>query len=80
MKKISLIVMLLFVSLFPAFGPTGKAAFASDSESSCNSFGIQTYQEKKQAPVFSLKDLDGNQVSLVNFRGKPVLIVFWATW
>jgi thiol-disulfide isomerase/thioredoxin len=24
--------------------------------------------------------LDGNQVSLSDFKGKPVLIVFWATW
>ena len=47
---------------------------------SCNSFGIQRFQEKKEAPPFSLKDLDGKQVSLNEFKGKPVLITFWATW
>jgi cytochrome oxidase Cu insertion factor (SCO1/SenC/PrrC family) len=47
---------------------------------SCDSFGIQRFQEKKEAPAFSLKGLDGKQVSLGDFKGKPVLIVFWATW
>ncbi len=32
------------------------------------------------APDFTLTDLDGNQVSLSDFRGKTVLINFWATW
>ncbi len=58
-----------------------RVAFASQTEyPSCNSFGIQRSQEKKEAPVFSLKGLDGNQVSLSDFKGRPVLIVYWATW
>ncbi len=32
------------------------------------------------APLFTLQDLNGNQVSLSEFRGKPVVINFWATW
>ncbi len=32
------------------------------------------------APAFSLKDLDGNRVSLEQFRGKTVVIAFWSTW
>jgi cytochrome c biogenesis protein CcmG, thiol:disulfide interchange protein DsbE len=32
------------------------------------------------APDFELGDLQGNKVSLQNFRGKVVLINFWATW
>jgi peroxiredoxin len=31
------------------------------------------------APDFTLVDLDGNQVSLSDFRGKTVFINFWAT-
>lgn len=34
----------------------------------------------RQAPEFSLPDLAGKSVSLSSFRGKPVLINFWATW
>ena len=29
---------------------------------------------------FTLLDLDGQQVALADFRGKPVVINFWATW
>lgn len=32
------------------------------------------------APDFTLTDLEGNQVSLSDFRGKIVFINFWATW
>lgn len=34
----------------------------------------------RQAPEFVLPDLDGKTVSLASFRGKPVLVNFWATW
>nr|BAL59988.1 alkyl hydroperoxide reductase/thiol specific antioxidant/Mal allergen [Candidatus Acetothermum autotrophicum] len=32
------------------------------------------------APDFTLQDLNGQSVSLSSFRGKPVLLNFWATW
>lgn len=32
------------------------------------------------APVFALKDLDGNEINLTDQRGKVVLVDFWATW
>ena len=36
--------------------------------------------EKKSAPDFTLNDLSGRVVSLSSYRGKTVLINFWATW
>ena len=36
--------------------------------------------EGKTAPEFSLVDLEGKKVSLADYKGKPVLITFWATW
>ena len=32
------------------------------------------------APDFTLVDLEGNEVTLSDFRGKAVFINFWATW
>ena len=32
------------------------------------------------APHFELKDLNGNTVSSDSLKGKPTLVVFWATW
>ncbi|MGH9604865.1 MAG: TlpA family protein disulfide reductase [Terracidiphilus sp.] len=34
----------------------------------------------KPSPAFSLPDVDGGKISLASYRGKAVLINFWATW
>lgn len=34
----------------------------------------------QQAPNFTLVDLKGNKVSLDSYRGKAVVVDFWATW
>ncbi len=34
----------------------------------------------KAAPGFALEDLKGNKVTLASYRGKAVMINFWATW
>ena len=34
----------------------------------------------KPAPQFSLEDLTGKKVSLADYKGKALLINFWATW
>lgn len=35
---------------------------------------------KQPAPNFTLKDVDGNTVSLADLKGKTVVLDFWATW
>lgn len=32
------------------------------------------------APLFTLKDVDGNNISLADLKGKVVVMDFWATW
>lgn len=34
----------------------------------------------KTAPAFTLLSLDGKKVSLADYKGRPVLVNFWATW
>ncbi len=34
----------------------------------------------KPAPDFALKDIDGNDVKLSDYKGKVVIVDFWATW
>ncbi|MDY4487629.1 MAG: TlpA disulfide reductase family protein [Candidatus Limivicinus sp.] len=36
--------------------------------------------EKILAPDFTVYDLDGNEVHLSDFVGKPVVLNFWASW
>jgi len=35
---------------------------------------------KGLAPAFTLEDREGRRISLAHFRGRPVLIDFWASW
>jgi len=42
--------------------------------------GAGTAQVGALAPDFTSQRLDGSSVRLSQFRGKPVLINFWATW
>lgn len=41
---------------------------------------VDTTFKGKPAPAFTLPDLNGKKVSLANYRGKALLINFWATW
>ena len=54
----------------------GSAGAAPDFAS----LQVQPYQPPKPAPAFSLTSLDGQTIRLEDFRGKVVLLFFWATW
>ena len=41
---------------------------------------IQPYDPPKPAPAFSLPDLQGKVRTLGDFRGKVLMLFFWATW
>ena len=43
----------------------------------CSKQGVAA---KPSAPDFTLQDLAGNEVSLKQYKGKIVLLDFWATW
>jgi peroxiredoxin len=70
----------IIVFLIPPLQAEDSAPSANRNCPSCPSFGIQIFSEKKVAPPFSLKSLDGNRISLSDFKGKPVLLFFWMTW
>lgn len=40
----------------------------------------ESAQTLSPAPDFTVTDGEGNQVSLSDFRGKPVVVNFWASW
>ena len=41
---------------------------------------VKPNRDRKPAPEFGLKDADGKLVHLSDYRGKVVLLDFWATW
>jgi thiol-disulfide isomerase/thioredoxin len=41
---------------------------------------LRFFRDPKPAPMFTVKDLDGREVSTASMRGKVVIVNFWATW
>ena len=41
---------------------------------------VQAEPQAQPAPDFTLKDASGEDVSLSDYRGKVVILHFWATW
>jgi peroxiredoxin len=70
-----LIVVAIVISLMLVFG-IQKARHNNTS----GSLGGQSKLQGQLAPDFSLTALDGKTVKLSDFRGKAVLLNFWATW
>ena len=54
---------------------------ASNADNATTAAAIQTApQEGFLAPDFSLKTINGEEVTLSDFHGQPILVNFWASW
>lgn len=69
-----LLVVAMVVSLMLVFG--FHMARKGDGQASAGAGDLKG----KPAPDFTLQSLDGKNVRLADFRGKAVLLNFWATW
>lgn len=78
MKKIFIIIMIISVvttSLSYACTKSDKTT------SNINESGEETADSTvNKAPDFTLEDIQGQQLSLKDFRGKFVVLDFWGTW
>ena len=59
---------------------TQRDALVQASDSSQASDDSSQEQTPQAAPDFTVTDQEGNQVSLSDFLGKPVVLNFWASW
>lgn len=62
----------------PATSPEASAPEESPEES--EAVEAEPVTGAATAPPFTLEDRNGRRVSLRDFRGRPVLLDFWATW
>ncbi|MDD5433941.1 MAG: TlpA disulfide reductase family protein [Nitrospira sp.] len=54
---------------------------SSRAESSyARNLGIQEYLKPSEARDFTLKDVLNKKINLKSYRGKVVMLTFWATW
>ena len=53
---------------------------AGASDTGSNGDSTEAMLTGKVAPGFTLVDLSGKKVSLNDYKGKPVMVNFWATW
>ena len=57
-----------------------EQAQASKPASDDSAGSGESEPEKVLAPDFTVYDLEGNEVHLSDFSGKPVILNFWASW
>ena len=66
-------IMILVLLLMPGLAMAGCSSGTAEDQ-------VPQVIKDNVAPDFQLSDLEGRTVSLSDFRGKPVLLNFWATW
>ena len=73
-KGIAILVLAILISLFTVFLATGL----SNRTSATGRSGEQLIGRK--SPEFIAAGINGDQVSLSNYFGSPVVLNFWASW
>ena len=65
-------------ALTGALSLAGCASVSNEAEAAGNT--MKQDARRKPAPDFALKDANGATVKLSDYKGKAVLLDFWATW
>lgn len=63
-----------------ALGLTGCSSKTDTAAQQPAEGTVKPLAERQTAPSFDLKDAKGNSVKLADFKGRVVLMNFWATW
>jgi peroxiredoxin len=61
-------------------GVVGGAFTVDGREDLLSAMGVQPPPAKTEAPDFALTSLEGRKVGINDYRGKLILLNFWATW
>lgn len=58
----------------------GAGGIVNAGEDLMEAASVIKFKEGTPAPPFTIEDVAGRSVKLEDFRGKVVLMNFWATW
>lgn len=72
-------VAALVYALVPSL-PSPAAMVGDDDPASAGNGGICPADAKKANLDFTVEDMHGNAVKLAEFKGKVIVLDFWATW
>lgn len=56
------------------------AVACSRAPETARAASVKPEKDRKEAPDFALKDVNGTTVHLSDYKGKVVVLDFWATW
>lgn len=73
MKKLMILLAALFVGI-------GLSAQTAPEEDLDLQYATELLKPGTPAPDFILKDIAGKQMKISDFRGRKVVLVFWASW
>jgi peroxiredoxin len=79
-KAIIPLILLTAVVLFFVIKPNMGMLSGGGSEKGDSGFSLLTTLNKTPAPDFKLLDVDEKEHTLADYKGKPVIVNFWATW
>jgi thiol-disulfide isomerase/thioredoxin len=81
MKKTALIVITVAVLIAATiFADRATRVKAVKATTDTTVIKADSAKNEEPAPDLTLKDLNGQDVSLAQYKGKVVLVNFWATW
>lgn len=78
-QKKFLIIVIIFIGLLTLAGGI-YFALSNNVKIEPESIEVPNETESKEAPDFTIENLSGGEVKLSDYKGKPVVLNFWASW
>lgn len=80
MRKLLFMLVMLSFTLSLSGCQQNKSGSESGNELSSDSIAVENVTQANLAADFTLPKTDGSELKLSDYRGKIVIIDFWATW